>query len=111
MRGKNQIQTSTELQLWEGGSIVDEWWYVYFIQEPIGGRVKIGVSLNPKKRLHDIQISSPEKLTLLGTVKLSHEFAAYRLERSLHSKFKSQLSYGEWFHPSDNLLKIAGGAS
>lgn len=108
MRGRSTLQTGVEIQLTD--SIVDGWWHVYFIQEPVKGRIKIGVARDLKSRFQDIQISSPEKLTLLGSAKFSHEFAAHKMERNLHSKFKSRLTYGEWFSPTEELVSISRSA-
>lgn len=67
--------------------------YVYAILagRPINA-VKIGVSVDPRRRLNDLQIASPVELRLLcqfdGTT---------GIEKSLHGIFASYHSHGEWF--------------
>ena len=72
---------------------------VYFIQETIGGYVKIGFSKNPVKRLFALQTSSPFEYKLLGI----HD-ADDDTERKLHWKFRVHRYRGEWFKPHKNIL-------
>lgn len=64
---------------------------IYFIRS--GNLVKIGYTAgNPEVRLKKLQIGSPTKLTLAGTIEGDNV-----IERQLHWRFKSQHSHGEWF--------------
>ena len=75
--------------------------YVYFIQGQVTRLVKIGYTANCLyDRLNTIQSNSPDKLTLLKTVKGDR-----KLEQLLHKQFESVRSHGEWFYPSLGLMK------
>lgn len=64
---------------------------IYFIRS--GRLVKIGYTAkNPDARMRKLQIGSPTKLTLLGSIEGDNV-----IERQLHWRFKSQHSHGEWF--------------
>lgn len=82
--------------------------FVYFIQEGKGnhGYIKIGVSNNVNKRLDSLQTGNPRKLTLMASIKCDTPNNAYRLEKKLHKKFKSQCIRGEWFSGMINLNSI-----
>lgn len=62
----------------------------------IGGdglpHVKIGTSINPQKRLRQLQPGSPIRLTVLWTTP-----GDSTLERQVHARFDAYRSYGEWF--------------
>jgi len=73
--------------------------YVYFIQKGLHGPIKIGVSVNPSKRLKTLQTACTEQLHLLGTYK-----ASYNSEAELHQLFASTHIRGEWFECTDELL-------
>lgn len=64
---------------------------VYLIQDK-SGRVKIGVSVNPKKRLAQLQTSHSDILTLLATCP-----GGEALERELHGRYFWARTSGEWF--------------
>lgn len=76
--------------------------YIYFIACNIDkhkewrNRVKIGYSRDPKKRLEELQIGNPVKLSMLYFFPVN-EFQAKRLEGELHRKFKFLNVGGEWF--------------
>lgn len=85
----------------KGVPISSDWW-VYFIR-PVGsdGPIKIGVSRNPKERLHTYSTWSPVPL----------EFAAViagppALERRFHAMFVGQHSHHEWFRPSAEMTAV-----
>lgn len=71
--------------------------FVYFIQDS-NGFIKIGVSVDPKNRLADLQVSHPYKLTLLGTIP-----GGIKEERSIHTLFAECRVGGEWFKPNEAL--------
>ena len=58
--------------------------------------VKIGYSINPKKRLKSLQTSNPHKLEIIGCIKLQKEG-----EKMIHQFFKDLFDdccvRGEWF--------------
>lgn len=65
---------------------------VYFIKDEHTGFVKIGFSDKPEHRLKSLQTSSPNKLSLVGTVAGDKE-----LEFVLHTTFAEHKVRGEWF--------------
>lgn len=67
--------------------------YVYFVEG--AGLVKIGVSVNPQKRVDDLRIGSPIPLSLLG-----YYPGGFEGEQELHRRFQDDLSHGEWYNPS-----------
>lgn len=73
---------------------------IYFITN--GNFIKIGYTKNDvKKRLKQLQTSSPDTLYLLG-----YEEGDINKEKSLHALFSSDRirSNGEWFTPSERIL-------
>ncbi len=80
---------------------------VYLIGESNTGPVKIGRSANPKRRLAQLQMTSPYRLHLFCTVTAygirNHPWAAdieigqTDLEPLLHCYFAGQRLTGEWF--------------
>lgn len=72
--------------------------YVYFVQDA-HGRVKIGWSNDPMRRLTSLQIAHSDRLKLLGVVR-----AKRTLERKLHERFAAHRISGEWFEPDAELL-------
>jgi hypothetical protein len=75
--------------------------FVYFIR-PVGmpGPVKIGHSLNPEQRLHELDGASPFPLEL--AVKVEGDQA---IERAIQNSFADCHSHREWFHPHPRLLR------
>jgi len=68
--------------------------YVYVV-ETESGKVKIGVSKNPKKRISALQTSTFERLK---NVHISNKcFNFMEIEENLHYIFKNERLNGEWF--------------
>lgn len=81
--------------------------YVYFItREPFDGKVKIGMSVNPIRRLATLQTGNHEKLVA------RHVFESpdYKtLERTLHQLCAGSRARGEWFDMSwEDLTALIG---
>jgi hypothetical protein len=80
---------------------------VYLIGESQTGPVKIGKSANPKRRLGQLQVSTPYRLRLFCTVTgyaiRNHPWARPTmisdgcLEKLLHAYFSKHRIGGEWF--------------
>lgn len=66
---------------------------LYIIKTPT--HFKIGVSVNPEKRLKELSTGSALPLTLHSTYIPTH--SAYQLERRLHKAFTIHRCNGEWF--------------
>lgn len=73
---------------------------IYFIQRDDMGAIKIGRSIDPLKRLRELQTASPIKLTLLGMMDSEDS-----TETELHNRFKRLRIMGEWFDPGKALLR------
>ena len=69
--------------------------YVYLIQSLGDSHYKIGVSINPKRRMIILQTGHPHKLKLVD--KYQSEFA-YQIEKILHRRYKHLHTEGEWFY-------------
>lgn len=62
----------------------------YLVHNPNSGLYKIGKSINPKKRVVEIQGMAGNPLNLLYVIHSD-------VERELHTKFATQCHYNEWF--------------
>jgi hypothetical protein len=75
--------------------------YVYFIQGQITRRIKIGYTGGKLSvRLSQLQVGSPDKLSLLGWFWGNEDVEAYT-----QATWRKQWVYGEWFDESPELLK------
>lgn len=72
---------------------------VYFAHAPAVTLIKIGVSVRPEVRVHDIDLLSPVPVVLLGT---TNRFT----EAELHERFASLRHRGEWFVAAGELLSF-----
>lgn len=72
---------------------------VYFIGA--GSRVKIGYSSDPEKRLTELQVGNPDRLTILATLD-----GGAVLENTIHAAFARDRLDGEWFRISRELLEL-----
>lgn len=71
---------------------------IYFIYDRKNDAVKIGCSMNPKKRFSQIQTGNAGCLTLVAEMEGDQE-----QERELHTKFRKYNKRGEWFVNSREL--------
>lgn len=63
--------------------------------------IKIGVSVNPKKRLFELQTGCPFKLHIISSFDLrSISKSSFEIEKALHKILKPFSTYGEWFEIS-----------
>jgi hypothetical protein len=70
---------------------------VYFAQSVNGGPIKIGISVDPLKRVRSIPYH--DELILLATLP-----GGRKLEKKLHNRFSACRLQGEWFEPSHDIL-------
>ncbi|MEV4424029.1 GIY-YIG nuclease family protein [Streptomyces sp. NPDC049602] len=79
--------------------------FVYVMGSPGIRTVKIGRSVDPKRRLAQIQLMSPVPLELLAVHVGDHAVETY-----LHRRFASLRTHGEWFaFEVDPLIAVAEG--
>lgn len=78
--------------------------FIYIIREEGKGRLKIGISNNPEKRLKTLQTGSAEDLTLLYTSLVCSN--SLEIEANVHEHFKEYLVRGEWFSNELEPIKI-----
>lgn len=71
---------------------------VYFLGD-IEIAIKIGVSIDARARLKEIQSCSPVKLHLLATLS-----GGARREAAYHAQFTAHRLHGEWFSPHPDIL-------
>ena len=75
---------------------------IYFIQEGLGGAIKIGWSRGPANiRLRQLQTGNSVELILLGFVSDCDKSEEVRWRR----RFWEFRKRNEWFYPADALLK------
>lgn len=75
--------------------------YVYFLQAEGDGLIKIGRTINPDKRVRELQTLAPSPLKLLALVEGGKD-----REREIHEMFVDARSHGEWFEPTPQLLRF-----
>lgn len=72
---------------------------VYFIQDTVGGQIKIGWTAHVRRRLSELQPGNPHPLKIIATMP-----GGQKDERKLHLRFAWLRVYGEWFLPGQDLL-------
>jgi hypothetical protein len=72
--------------------------WVYFVRA--GNLVKIGCSINPRKRLSSMQSGCPTELELVAVVPGDRD-----MESSLHDLLADCRVRGEWFELPEDMLK------
>ena len=68
--------------------------YVYAIRNNHTGRIKLGISENPERRLKELQIGNDCELELLAYREAANRF---KDEKAIHSKYQHLRVRGEWF--------------
>lgn len=74
---------------------------IYFMRAGNDGPIKIGYSNDAKKRLKVLGTGSHSRLHLLSVVP-----GGVSLERDFHERFSKDRMHGEWFSPSQDLVKF-----
>lgn len=74
--------------------------YVYLMVEKGKKYAKIGYSVNPEKRIAEVQTGNPRQLTLVGKIKGTPSD-----EAKMHAKYIKQNVLQEWFKVTPELLK------
>ena len=78
---------------------------VYVIEA--GGRVKIGLSDDPRKRLGELATGSAYAPTLIHSWRVASRADALTMERAMHGVFRRQRMNGEWFDvPADEVVGV-----
>lgn len=65
---------------------------IYFLAAPQVGRVKIGYSDAPERRIQEIRLMCPVPVELIAVVG-----GSYKDEAALHRRFADLRRHGEWF--------------
>lgn len=79
--------------------------YVYFVRIGDNGPVKVGIAKTVEKRLAGLQVSCPEKINLMGKIEFKNADEAVNKEKMLHKLFWQYRMSGEWFYPSERVIK------
>ena len=69
--------------------------YVYAISD--GAFLKIGLAVDPIKRMSDLQVASPSVLKLEAKIECPRYSDAAKLEKQLHRACRKHRIRGEWF--------------
>lgn len=77
--------------------------YVYLMKEVGGDLYKIGISINPQKRLYDINNTMPFDVELVHTMPVRE---MKKCEDSWHYIFREKHVKGEWFRLNSNDVKL-----
>ena len=75
--------------------------YIYFIKAERLGYIKIGISVNPIKRLQQLQASLLDNIELL-----TYTFGDRETEKYLHKRFSKFNYKNEWFLPEKEILSL-----
>lgn len=73
---------------------------VYFVQAGLSGPIKIGIAVDLRLRLSDLQCSNHEALYVVAIIR----DAGRDDEQALHARFRTDWIRGEWFRRSDALV-------
>jgi len=73
--------------------------YLYFIVAENAGKVKIGRSRSPGKRIRDLQAANHQQLVVLGIMEEGNPFS----EREVHNLFNHISMRNEWFSDTPEL--------
>ena len=76
--------------------------FVYFISD--GEYVKIGVGVNPEKRMSELQTGNARELQLICKIPVKTEKDAFALENRLHQEYSAFSKNGEWFNILDHIV-------
>jgi hypothetical protein len=93
---------------WEAQQRKDVQGYVYCFRETEGAEryVKVGYSVNPEKRIAEVQTGNPRILEIVGYFPGTEED-----ERALHKQFGPSNKLQEWFRPTPALLSLFQGGT
>lgn len=70
--------------------------YLYLVQAKTGP-VKIGVALDLKGRVGEIQVGNHEQLSIIHHFKIANKNLAHALEYAMHEYYQSKRIRGEWY--------------
>jgi len=68
--------------------------FLYLIRDEFTGYIKIGISLNPNKRIKQLQTGNSHELSLIYTIQTEYYI---KLELILHRHYKHLNIINEWF--------------
>jgi hypothetical protein len=72
--------------------------YVYVIGPDSGFPCKVGVAIDPRKRLCSLQTASWEDLYIYSAEWMPTRGIAYKIERLVKNRLKAHCIRGEWFN-------------
>jgi len=79
--------------------------FVYIAKEELSGTYKVGISIDPIKRVKDLNVGNPEKLILVHYYLATEK--GYLSEVLAHKKLRLNHIRGEWFDSNAN-IKLLG---
>ena len=78
--------------------------FVYFMECPSLGVLKIGMATDPRKRLKRVQTGCPGRLHLRTVIRVDD---ARAFEAYLHQRHQKDRIHGEWFRATPELRELA----
>jgi len=80
--------------------------FVYIIKAIGTSFYKIGISINPQKRLYALQTANPNKLMIVKKYKFQSKLEATAVEKEMHRHLKKHICLGgtEWFRNEKNII-------
>lgn len=75
--------------------------FIYFVEAEGCGRLKIGFSKTPERRIADLRTMGGAPINVLAVV-----YGCQKTERRLHECFKAERQHGEWFAISERLQRF-----
>ena len=70
-----------------------------YVMQDADSRIKVGISVDPEKRLKTIQTGQGRKVSLIREYPYPDERSAFAVESSLHRRLSRFRMMGEWFSP------------
>jgi hypothetical protein len=78
--------------------MVNNWeWFIYIVKENSTCNIKIGFGKTVRKRLSEIQVGNPRKLSIIYEEAFETQEEARKIEKLLHDLLAPRSLYGEWF--------------
>lgn len=71
--------------------------FLYIAKNTSTGNLKVGISVNPSRRLKELQVGCDGRLELVATVSAENGFQS---ESATHKRLSSHRIHGEWFSAS-----------
>ena len=75
--------------------------FIYFVQEKLSKKIKVGYSKKIEQRLIDLNLSNPNGLEVLCIISGNFE-----IESAIHHRLRKFNACGEWFYSHDEVYRF-----